>query len=97
MSGGSYDYAYYKVEGIASEIQRNADTPLRRAFAKHLERVAQALHDIEWVDSGDYGQGDEVEAIKAVIKPDLVLSTIKEELKASIAEAQAVLTNIEAA
>ena len=96
MSGGSYDYAYNQVEEIARNIQSNAGTPLRRAFAKHLERVAQALHDIEWVDSGDYGQGDEIKAINAVINPDMVLNTIKDESKASIAEAQAVLTNIEA-
>lgn len=62
MSGGSYDYAYIKVEDMADRdgLKRS---PLRRAFATHLKKVAKAMHDIEWVDSGDYGEGDDVKAI----------------------------------
>ncbi len=32
----------------------------RRWFMELLEHVATVAHDIEWVDSGDYGPGDEV-------------------------------------
>jgi hypothetical protein len=28
--------------------------------------ISKAMHDIEWVDSSDYGPGDEIEAIEAV-------------------------------
>ncbi|NIR76759.1 MAG: hypothetical protein GWN53_17160 [Gammaproteobacteria bacterium] len=70
MSGGSLNYVYQDVERVADTIQRRADTPLQRAFAQHLNRVATALHDLEWVWSCDYAPGDEVEAILAVLHPD---------------------------
>ena len=39
---------------------------LREWFVGHLELVARAMHDIEWIDSGDYGPGDEIEALEKV-------------------------------
>ena len=54
MSGGSYDYAYRDMDGFIRDLDRRANTPLRKAFVKHLAKVAKAMHDIEWVDSGDY-------------------------------------------
>ena len=59
MSGGSMNHLYSKLQQADFEV----NTPARAAFAKHLELVAKALHDIEWVDSGDYGPGDEYDAI----------------------------------
>ena len=53
------------VEGMVKSFEHN--TPERRAFAVHLERVAKALHDIEWVDEGHYEIGEENEAIRACI------------------------------
>lgn len=38
----------------------------RKWFAELLRLASKAAHDIEWVDSGDFGPGDEVEAIRAV-------------------------------
>lgn len=88
MSGGSYDYIYDKVRDVALALERGvclddgeptqsgADTvtgPLRRRFARHLERVAHAMRKIEWVDSGDDGPGDEIASILAVfgdVHPD---------------------------
>lgn len=64
MSGGSYNYAYRHVEEMAEQLC-HSQSPIRRAFAAHLLKVSQAMHDIEWVDSCDKGPGDEVEAIKA--------------------------------
>jgi len=98
VSGGSYDYACFRVSQFADDIEvhgRNepeleADcqvynkaerrwmTPeeskpviakvkdLRAWFVEHLRLVSTAMHDIEWVDSGDYGPGDEVEALERV-------------------------------
>lgn len=68
MSGGSYGYAYGKIEDLANEIRPTS--PLRKAFKTHLRKVAKACHDIEWVDSGDYGPGDEDEAIRACLGKD---------------------------
>lgn len=63
MSGGSYDYLYMKVDEMAGSLHCG-DSALRRAFAAHLRKVAKAMHDIEWVDSCDYGPGDEMHAIR---------------------------------
>ncbi len=72
MSGGSYEYAYSKIDDLADSIKarESALTPLRRAFVEHLHLVSEAAHDIEWVDSGDCGPGDEDKAILAVLGPN---------------------------
>jgi hypothetical protein len=97
VSGGSYQYAYSRIQMLGDEIElRNRDidfTPYadahvwdrdnkrqitgdeaaaiiasvpkeREWFIGLLNVVAKAAHDIEWVDSGDYGIGDEVAAIR---------------------------------
>lgn len=69
MSGGSMNYLCERVR----EADFDKDTPERLAFARHLALVAQALHDIEWVDSCDYAAGDENEAIRACLQPESVL------------------------
>lgn len=74
MSGGSLDYFYGRVDDVAEQIGKQATTPAHRAFAAHLMKVGKALHDIEWLWSGDYGPGDEVAAIMAVIAPADVLA-----------------------
>lgn len=70
MSGGSYDYAFRAVRDMAETLESRTANPLRLAFARHLHLVSQAMHDIEWVDSCDYGKGQEDAAIRAVIAPD---------------------------
>lgn len=77
MSGGSMDYLYLKIQ----DASFREHTPERRAFAKHLQLVAEALHDIEWVDSCDYGQGDESAAIRKCLAPGAIL-------EAAIADAE---------
>lgn len=74
MSGGSYDYAYGKLEDFLSTFK--ADTPARRAFASLLRDVVEAMHDIEWVDSGDYGPGDENAAIERCLSKEIVLEQV---------------------
>lgn len=64
------NYLYARIENDANF---RANTAERRAFSEHLARVAKALHDIEWVDSGDYGPGDESKAIRACIGDARVL------------------------
>lgn len=75
MSGGSYDYVYRHIAAMA-EVLKDASTPDRRAFASLLVDVAEALHDIEWVDSGDYSPGDENAAIERCLNKDIVLEQI---------------------
>lgn len=65
MSGGHYEYAYYRIQELAEAIEPK--TELRKAFKEHLLEVAKACHDIEWVDSGDSEPGDEDAAIRKVL------------------------------
>jgi hypothetical protein len=37
-------------------------------FFKHLKKVSKALHDLEWVMDADMCIGDEMKAIKAVLR-----------------------------
>lgn len=76
MSGGSYDYAYTKVDAFASSVrERHRDKPHVVALANHLDAIAKAMHDIEWCDSLDYSWDDEdVHAsIRAVVSPEMEL------------------------
>lgn len=63
MSGGEYNYICFKIGDIRIPINNN---PRRAAFQKLLKLVAEAMHDIEWVDSGDYSPGDENKAIDEI-------------------------------
>lgn len=88
MSGGSYNYAFGRVQDMADTLA-DSKIPLRRAFAKHLSDVAKAMHDIEWVDSDDYGPGDENAAIRKVLgenAPALELSAVVEDATRILAE-----------
>ena len=97
MSGGSYDYLYYKIED-AGRILSNKSQPLyRQAFGHLLIKVAAAMHDVEWVDSGDYCTGDDEKAIMECILPELLMKvsveqaeTIMEQLKQQIKQAKKV-------
>lgn len=77
MSGGSMEYFYHKVR----DLEFNTNTPERKAFKKHLDLIADALFAIEWVDSGDYGKGEENEPILKCIGRQDVLDTLIEEGK----------------
>ena len=77
MSGGSMDYLYNRVED-ANFVEY---TPERRAFRQHLNLVAQALHDIEWVDSSDNAKGSENEAILKVLGKERVVEQLVSEAK----------------
>lgn len=86
MSGGSMNYLYSKLEYDATFP---TNTPERQAFRAHLQLVVKALHDIEWVDSGDSGPGDENAAIRACLSQGAVLD-------AAIKQAEAALRDLSA-
>lgn len=77
MSGGSLEYFYQRVR----DLEFSTNTPERKAFKKHLNLIAEALYAIEWVDSGDYGEGEENEPIMKCIKSHDVLDFLIEEGK----------------
>ena len=82
MSGGAYDYCYQHAEDFARQLTEQGPSvnPRRAAFAELLKLTATAMHDIEWVDSGDYSEGQEFEAI------DKVFSFLKKEEIAHLEE-----------
>jgi hypothetical protein len=50
MSGGSMDYICYKVADAATHVRD-------REISKLLLDLSELLHDLEWYESGDYGEG----------------------------------------
>lgn len=90
MSGGSWDYCYQNVNEVADRLCISPN-PLRRAFGRHVALVAKALHDIEWVDSCDYSEGDEVDAIYAVLGERVVERELQE-VRADVARLRDALT-----
>lgn len=95
MSGGSLDYIYSRVQDAACSIRGRSRKPIHTAFADHLDKVATALHDIEWAWSGDTADGDEEAAIRKVISAADILATTlkaamiaKRDLEAAIEQAR---------
>jgi len=83
MSGGSWEYFYSTLNEVAERLV-NSNNPLRSAMGEKLKLASQALHDIEWVDSGDYGDGDDIKAIKKFIgnnSKDLIARTQIDKIK----------------
>jgi len=60
MSGGSYDYKYKELNNLADQLSPITDEfqELRNRTAKALRGLAEVCHDIEWIDSYDYGKDD---------------------------------------
>ena len=63
MSGGSMNYLYSHIQDAEFDLS----TPERIAFKEHLNLIAKACKDIEWVDSGDNSEGSEIEFITKCI------------------------------
>jgi hypothetical protein len=63
------DYLYSRVRDASFVI----NTVERIAFKEHLEKIASALHDIEWVDSSDSSEGSENDAIRACLSSTATL------------------------
>lgn len=77
MSGGAYDYKCFKIEEFAEEM-RIGNEPRRIAFQKLLVLCGKAAHDIEWVDSSDYGKDGADKAMDKVFAflgndPDIII------------------------
>ena len=59
MSGGSHDYAYQKLRDIADSFYtEQSHLDARKKVSKILHLMEDICHDIEWIDSGDYGEED---------------------------------------
>lgn len=80
MSGGSWDYCYFKFEEVASRLKESKNLK-RKALGFQIQKIAEALHAIEWVDSGDYAEGDDIKLIEEALKTDARKEAIKDYLK----------------
>lgn len=87
MSGGSWEYVYGKFEDVASRLKHDG-RPKRRALGRLIAKIAVAMHDIEWVDSGDYSSDQEDEAIDAVVSPKDVLEEATEQANKALKDLQ---------
>lgn len=82
MSGGSYDYLCWKMDDAATQLQRKGQPAYRIAFGKLMKLCAKAMHDVEWVDSGDMGQGDdEISIMQCISHKDVLRVTVEEAKK----------------
>jgi N-methylhydantoinase B/oxoprolinase/acetone carboxylase alpha subunit len=93
MSGGSMNYLYSKLDYDATF---HTNTPERRAFKEHLVKVSKALHDIEWVDSGDYRTGDENAAIRACLSSEQLLESVIEQAEEALQNLREELERVKA-
>lgn len=88
MSGGSHNYSYHVVEEMGRALLRSPE-PYRKAFGKHLLDVAEAMHDVEWVDSGDMSDGQDKETIMNCITSSYVLESLVTDAQMMVDELQA--------
>lgn len=94
MSGGSYDYLYGRVQDAARILSRKTQPDYRRAFGSLLMKVSEALHAVEWVDSGDYGEHDDKEKIMECISSQDVLNVSVEHAETVIKELEELIKEI---
>src|SRR5687767_12504646 len=92
MSGGSWNYVFRTFEEVGERLLL-CNQLSRRTLGSLVLRIAKALHDIEWVDSDDFGPGQEEKAI------DLALGISRDTmmLEQSLADAKRVLADLQAA
>jgi hypothetical protein len=94
VSGGSWDYFYCKLQDVADRLTFDEQAN-RRSLGRLLQKCAKALHDIEWVDSMDYGKGDDREAIESALGGPKAAAAL--ELQELIAEGQRIAGEIDSA
>jgi hypothetical protein len=75
MSGGSMGHLYRRILGAVDNDSNEYDegflknTELRKLFATHLRNVAAALKAIEWNDSGDGADDEDMLIVKCLCDP----------------------------
>ena len=84
MSGGSWSYIGRQLRPVSDRL-RLENSPLRRVLGRHMELVAEAMHQIEWVDSGDNSSPADTNAIKAVFDDLAATKELEEILTETIA------------
>lgn len=80
MSGGSLNYAEYKINDIIDCLKDRQRTAIYKPLIKHLEKLALVLHEIEWHLSCDTTLTDDeiTEKIKTVTTGDDITTAAME-------------------
>jgi hypothetical protein len=73
MSGGHYDYATFDLNRVVEKLQEGKGLSVdsekcRRKLVKIVEKIARLVYDLEWYDSGDYGEQELQKLIKKLEK-----------------------------
>lgn len=97
MSGGSYDYVSYKIEGAAAMLrQLHPDQSHVLALADLLNSIADVMHDVEWADSHDTSWTEALDAkIRAVVDPEWELAAATDAAQRALHGLQAALKRVE--
>lgn len=78
MSGGSHDYAYTKLNDVADSFdvrrEKVEHTEARKKVADILRYMSDICYDIEWIDSGDYGEDDWPKVLEMLSKINIIRS-----------------------
>lgn len=84
MSGGSYEYLCFKMQEAALKLMKRDQSAYRKAFGELMMKCSKAMHDIEWVDSADLSEGDDLKSIMNCIAfSDVLKATTKDAEKVS--------------
>jgi hypothetical protein len=72
MSGSSHNYAYEKIDEAADEFQWKGYSDdhggTRKKVYEILKMMSKICHDIEWIDSCDYGKDSWIDVEKILSK-----------------------------
>ena len=96
MSGGSYNYFYRDLDEIYIEGQ---DNPRRKALQEVIDLLKGAMHDVEWVDSSDYGKGDEYESIDKLMdylgsKEEIYKRVLYKDLEEKVEQTKSIMSEL---
>jgi hypothetical protein len=95
MSGGSWDYVYLRFEDVAVRLKDDKNIK-RRALGFLVEKIANAMYEIEWHDSSDTSGEDEPSAIDNCFDKQIIEKALLErinELKNELIEIEDVIAN----
>lgn len=87
MSGGALNYAEYKFRDVAEQLIRS-DVAEYRALAKHIFRLSEVIHEVEWVMSGDSSPGKDIKMIIDLLGNAKMTQVKIDELRSAISEAE---------
>lgn len=94
MSGGSMGHLWCNLEDAANSLKRSKISR-RVAFGKLLESVAEAIKAIDWHDSADISEEEEIEAILKCVSYSDILKCSLDKAKETLEELKQLIEKYE--